>query len=78
MAHRPGPQGRAQNEIQRIVRDIRREGLTNSCWSAPLQAAPSALLALGTCLKAASLDGAKSIKVNHSKSGNDESVVQLP
>jgi hypothetical protein len=78
MADRPGAQGRVQNELQRIVRDIRREGLTRSCWSAPLQAAPAALLALGTCLKAASLDGAKSVKVNNSSSGSSESVVQLP
>jgi hypothetical protein len=49
-----------------------------SCWTAPLQAEPAALLALGTCLEDTCLDGAKSIKVDNSRRENCESVLQLP
>jgi hypothetical protein len=71
-------QDRAIARLQKIVREVREEDLQRSCCIGPLQAAPQALVQLGTCLKAASMSEPKAIKIENSRNGADGTIVQLP
>jgi hypothetical protein len=75
---RPTTQDGAIAQLQKIVREVRKGDLTRSCCIGPLQAAPKALVQLGTCLKAASLSEPKAIKVENPRNGVDGTIVQLP
>ena len=56
--------------LQRICREARDNGgLEQSCCFGPLQSAPSALLQLGVCLKAAALSEPRSITIKSPVNG---------
>jgi hypothetical protein len=75
---RPMTQDRAIAQLRKIVREVRDEDLNKSSCIGPLQAAPKALVQLGTCLKAASISKPKAIEVKNPGGGIHKNIVQLP
>ena len=75
---RPIPQDRAIAQVRKIVCEVREKDLKKSCCIEALQAAPQALVQLGTCLKAASMSEPKAIKVENARNGVGGTIVQLP